>query len=333
MKNLLLIILTFVAIIAFAKPGSLDNTFGTHGKVITNLDSTINNGNSMLIQADGKIIVAGASGSNSINSQFALARYNTNGSLDSTFGINGKVVTTIFANSIIHALALQPDGKIIAAGEAHSNISSAVWMAIARYKTDGSLDTTFNGAGFAFGPGGNAKEIAYSVALQNDGKIVVAGDDYNMSSGSYTGLVARFDSIGKRDTSFASPSGYYFFGFGSHYDHLYSTAILPDGKILAAGETRSAGNYDFMLWKLLPNGKQDTTFNHIGFSNAYIDSTHEEQRDMVVQPDGKILLVGETHGVIGGIADMDFFYSDTIQTAVMIALSAMRVKSLQISAA
>jgi uncharacterized delta-60 repeat protein/LPXTG-motif cell wall-anchored protein len=165
-----------LAIVRYNTDGTLDNTFGTGGKVTIANESS--EGYSVMLQADGKILVSGRAYSDSTSS-FMVVRYNTNGSLDTTFGTGGKV-TTDFGNNRSEAMAMtsQADGKIIVAGTAI--MGSTYAYAVVRYNTNGSLDTTF-------GTGGKVTTVfdaisnAVSVALQADGRIIVAGtsdDDF-----------------------------------------------------------------------------------------------------------------------------------------------------------
>src|SRR5262249_29179472 len=129
-------------------PGSLDTTFGGTGKVTTDFAGGSDYAAALVLQPDGKLVAAGQAQANPQNtdSNFGLARYNTNGSLDTTFGGTGKI-TTDFSSQYDQgaALVLQPDGKIAVAGSAEVGNNSA--LAVARYNADGSLDTTFGGTG------------------------------------------------------------------------------------------------------------------------------------------------------------------------------------------
>src|SRR6185369_10627899 len=162
-----------------AAAGDLDPTFGTGGKVTTDIQGDFDKARAVAIQADGKIVVAG-SALNGANIDFAVLRYNTDGSLDTTFGTGGKVLTPVLdSDDFALAVAIQPDGKIVAAGLA---VTGADDIAVVRYNTDGSLDTTFDGDGkatFSILVGFN--DIANAVAIQPDGKIVLAGSTNNGS--------------------------------------------------------------------------------------------------------------------------------------------------------
>ncbi len=159
--------------------GSLDTSFGTGGKVVTTFSTGVSSARAVAIQADGKIVAVGISAFNYSNHIFALARYNTDGSLDSTFGEGGKVVNV---GGDVYAAAIQADGKIVAVGSTNYTDSGFITgrgFIVVRYNTDGSLDSTFGEGGKVVTRISDSAE-ASAVAIQSDGKIVVAG---NTSSG------------------------------------------------------------------------------------------------------------------------------------------------------
>lgn len=140
------LLLTFNTTQAGAQPGSPDNTFGTNGKVITPVGTFTDKAQAIAIQTDGKIVVAGYSQNEIRTSNFTVARYNINGTLDNTFDGDGKLTTAIgTSNSLAYAIAIQSDGKIVVAGSASNGANDD--FAVARYNTDGSLDNTFDGDG------------------------------------------------------------------------------------------------------------------------------------------------------------------------------------------
>ena len=179
---------------AQAAPGDLDPSFSGDGIVLTGFGGEIDGGSAVALQADGKIVVAGTTlgydESGDYQSDFALARIDADGSLDPSFSGDGKQITHFGTDTVstARAVAIQPDGKILVAGSAR--VSAVEWeFALARYGADGSLDGSFAGDGtVTTGPAGSAN----SVAIQTDGKIVVAGD---------SGL-ARYRPDGSLDTSF-----------------------------------------------------------------------------------------------------------------------------------
>src|SRR5205807_9863274 len=129
--------------------------------------------NQVLVQPDGKIILLGHTSTSSGFFNFALARYNSNGSLDSTFGGTGKVTTNFGILDDARSGVLQPDGKIVAVGS--TNTGSKTDLALARYNADGSLDSTIGTGGKVTTDLGGVNQAANSVVIQSDGKLVVAG--------------------------------------------------------------------------------------------------------------------------------------------------------------
>ncbi|MDZ8140820.1 MAG: DUF4347 domain-containing protein, partial [Nostoc sp. DedQUE04] len=266
----------YASVLAVVLP---DTSFSSDGKVTTDLGFiAIDIGRSVALQTDGKIIVAGDS-----NGDFALVRYNTDGSLDTSFNSNGKVTTDLGLLSIDigYSLAIQADGKIIVAG------TNGTDFALARYNSNGSLDTSFSSDGKVTTGFGLTIDIAHSTTVQADGKIIVAGTDGTDFA------LARYNSNGSLDTSFSS-DGKVTTDFGLlAIDIVYSTAVQADGKIIVAG----VSNGDFALARYNSNGSLDTSFSSDGkvttdFGLLAIDIVYST----VVQADGKILVAGESNG-------------------------------------
>ena len=167
---------------AYATPGHLDPSFGSGGEVTTSIGATDDTAYALAVQPDGKTVVAGYSNTGTLLSPvdvFALARYNTDGSLDATFGTGGKVTTAIgTVQDKAFALVIQPDGKIVAAGNSYDNILFQDVFALVRYNANGSLDPTF-------GVGGKVTTVVggyglvFALAIQTDGKLVAGGYTYN----------------------------------------------------------------------------------------------------------------------------------------------------------
>ena len=185
---------------ARATDGALDPTFDADGIVTTDLTNS-DVAYSVVIQPDGKIVVAGYTISG--NQDFALARYNTNGSLDTTFDTDGKLTTDLGGNNedVATSTALQPDGKIVVAG--YTNPTGGNYdFALARYHSNGTLDTTFDSDGKLITDLGGPDDEAQSMALQPDGKIVVAG--FSNASGIYDFAMVRYEAAPLATTLAAS---------------------------------------------------------------------------------------------------------------------------------
>lgn len=265
--------------------GSLDPTFDTDGKVTTPIASGNDFGQAVAIQADGKIVVAGYA-SNGTNDDFAVARYNTDGSPDTTFSGDGKVTTPISGFDQAYSVGIQPDGKIVAVG---ASGSSTLDFAIVRYNSDGSLDTTFDGDGKVTTPIGSSFDGAYSVAIQPDGKIVAAGYTDNAFDTDFA--IARYNSDGSPDTTFDG-DGKVVTAFGTSFDGAYAVAIQADGKIVAAGTSMNGAEFDFALVRYNSNGSLDTSFSGDGKVTTDVLGFDDFALSIAVQPDGKILTAG-----------------------------------------
>lgn len=225
-----------LALARYDTNGSLDTAFGTGGQVIApGLGDTTN---AVAIQSDNKIVVAGSSGF-----AFALARYNANGSLDTTFDADGKVTTDIGTGiDIANAVAIQADGKIVAAGQ--SPHGAGVAFALVRYNANGSLDTDFGTGGKVTTDFDKSLNIAQAIAIQSDRKIVAAG--WTNDSVVNVFALARYNTDGSLDTTFDA-DGKVTTAIGI-VNMVNAVAIQSDGKIVAAGRSDNA----FALARYLP---------------------------------------------------------------------------------
>jgi uncharacterized delta-60 repeat protein len=186
-------------------------------------------------------VVAGET-KNGSASQFALARYNTDGNLDTDFDTDGKVFTTVgSSNDYAYSVALQSDGKIVAAGRSMPSYED---FALVRYNADGSLDTNFGTGGKVTTPIGNDDDTANFVAIQTDGKIVAAGYSYGSSNIDFA--LVRYNADGSLDTNFGT-GGKVTTPIGGSSDIGTSAAIQSDGNIVVAGHSDNGSNYDFAL--------------------------------------------------------------------------------------
>lgn len=286
----LLTILFCCAVFTNGAPGDLDLTFNGTGKVTTVVSSgnpaTNVLGAGIAIQADGKTVMTGLC-LNGTNNDFCLVRYNTDGSLDTSFGVAGKVLRPIgtrFDNSL--KLAIQPDGKIVVVGTYQFNPANFDFIGVvARFNSNGSLDTTFSSVGFRF----VTMEIATSLAIQLDGKIVIAG--YTQATA--RAIVQRVNADGSNDGTFGNSgtSGYIEITFAvGRTDIFNSITVQTDGKIVVAGSSAS-GTPQFAVARLTTAGLLDTSFDTDGLVITPINAT---ARSVSVQPDGKIVAAGGT---------------------------------------
>jgi uncharacterized delta-60 repeat protein len=268
-----------------------DTTFGGTGSVP---QGTIPQ--DVALQPDGKIVTAGLryNGGSSNYYDFAVSRFNPNGSPDTTFGTNGTVFTDVSGQSDrAHAVVIQPNGEILVGGTGGDG-PHFFWV-LARYNPDGTLDTTFGNGGKLVtnpSPSGYYNEL-WDLALQPDGKILAAG---NIDTGSDTEFaVARYNPNGSLDTYFGAS------GIATSHptpgggDRAYSVLVQPDGGIVLVGGTNGGNSVShFALSRFMPWGYLDYTFGSGGTVITDIPGNYEEAFDAALQPDGKIVAVGQT---------------------------------------
>ncbi len=260
--------------------GDLDNTFDADGRVITDLGGG-EQANAVAQQPDGKIVVAGTS-----DDDFALVRYETDGSLDTSFSDDGQVITDLGGSEWGNAVAIQPDGKIVVAGASNQS------FALARYNPDGSLDTSFAGDGLLTlntdSLGGNfGAATGNAVAIQADGKILVAGS-IKQGEPKKFGL-ARVLGDGTLDLSFDS-DGFATAAFapgGLSNEEIKAIAVRVDGEIAAVGEYKSG---QFALARYNPDGSLDTSFGNAG--RVTVGSKVSTGYGVGWQADGSIVAAG-----------------------------------------
>jgi uncharacterized delta-60 repeat protein len=271
-----------------AASGDLDSTFGSGGRVTTATGNT-DSGNASAVQPDGKIVVAGTSRNLSDN-DFAVARYNFDGSLDTTFSGDGKVTTNLGSTyDSAAAVAIQSDWKIVAAGV--TRINNVDVFALVRYNPDGTLDTTFGGDGIVTTNISGDDAVA-DIAIQTDGKIVAIGDYLNTIVTSETWItVARYNADGSLDTGF-SADGKSFFSFGAGPNKAGGVALQTDGKIVVSGSS-TYSTQTFSVARLTANGNLDTTFNGSGTFKLSLSDYDARAYDVAIQTDGKIVAVGK----------------------------------------
>lgn len=274
----------------FNADGSLDAAFGAGGSVATLINGNASLAYAMALQADGRIVVAGST-SIAPASAFAVVRYNPDGSLDSGFGSGGAVVTPLLnVPASLKAVAVQADGKIVAAGT-YGGVGNGD-IGVVRYASDGSLDPTFDGDGIALiaaSPGGD--DTAEGIALQPDGKIVIAG---SVTVGTRNFLILRLNADGSLDTGF-NGSGILNFAVGVTVDDGASAVrIQPDGKILSAGWVRhfDGTRSDIALFRCTASGVADGGFGAGGVVVTPIGFLEEAAHASVLQPDGRIVAGG-----------------------------------------
>jgi uncharacterized delta-60 repeat protein len=306
------------ALVRYDTSGGLDSSFNGIGKTFTDFTGPTNaSADGVALQADGKIVVAGT-----VSGEFALARYNTDGSLDATFGSGGRAFTQFSQPAVAAGIVLQPDGRIIVAGSSAGAVSSG--FALARYKMDGGLDPTFGSGGLVTTTFGVNGASGAAVALQADGKIVEVGVAF---VGTQDFAVARYNPDGSPDSSFGGGSGQVTTDFSGNNDAASAVLIQPDGRIVVVGSTSdiSLSNQDFALVRYLPDGTTDGSFGPNGRVTTDL-SPQDGATGVALQLDGKIVVVGTANPSgapafavlrynVNGILDASFGTGGSVTTA------------------
>jgi len=273
--------------------GSPDNSFGPGGKATEDVGERLAQAKAVAVQPDGKILVAGAA-ENGISygqvTSVALTRLNPDGTIDRSFGKFGKITTTFGERaSAFNAVTVQSDGRIVAAGNAETN------FLVARYMSNGVPDVSFNGNGIATARIENDGNIANAVAVQADGKIVIAG-------GTSFGLafaILRFNTNGTLDSSFDG-DGKVEIDFGARFNLAGAVKIQPDGKNVVGGYAGIGGTTaGFAVVRLNTNGVSDSSFGTFGATLTQFPSGIALANTMTMQTDGKIVMAGAV--VVGSV--------------------------------
>src|SRR5690349_19998107 len=292
------------ALARYRSDGQPDTTFGNGGVITTSFGGNFAAASAVMVQPDGKIVIAGTVDFNpdlpGSGLDFALARYNASGTLDGSFGKGGKVVFDFFGSfDQANGAVLQPDGKIIVVGSAsYDSLNRDIGFALARFNTDGSID-------FGFGTGGKqitdffgAGAKANGVVLQQDGKFVVAGTASDSSTRPVATdiAVARYNADGSLDSAFGTAGETAIPFAGSSTEQGNALALTTDGKIVVAGAAFKtlATPPDFALVRYNSNGSLDTGFGSGGTITTDVAGGTDEVKAVAIQSDGKVVAAGRS---------------------------------------
>jgi uncharacterized delta-60 repeat protein len=292
------------ALARYTAAGALDPSFGEGGLVTTDFGGSYDWAYAMALQPDGRIVVGGVS-DRSGSRDFALARYNSDGSLDPSFGEGGRLVTPVrpLTTDVIHGLALQPDGKILAAGVTFDDTVSPRphgAFLLARYTPGGELDPTFGVGGIASTNfDGESYDEPYAIALQPDGRIVLGGSSNTGGGigrlfGADNLALARYLPSGLLDSSFGE-GGKVVVDAGSMQESIRALALDPEGRIVAAGRVNGEKRGDLLLARFRPDGSLDSSFGARGSGMTVTDlgTAEEGLSALALAPDGTIVAGGD----------------------------------------
>lgn len=263
--------------------GTIDLSFGNNGLVIKDMTSqgASDESTCLAIQSDDKVIVGGQVYNSQFNRmEFGLCRFLPDGSIDLAFGNNGIVTTSFGGNDYPKSLLIQPDSKILFAG--YTDIFGFN-MSVARFNSDGSLDTTLKGTGKLNAYGG----YLFKALVDTNLNMVLIGYTGNFVVGTTNNiLIKRFNSLGNIDSSFGN-NGVVVTDLGGS-EIIYTGAIQPDGKILVAGHKYN----DILIARYNENGTLDSTFNSVGYNENDFGALWNDIYSLVVLSNGKILATG-----------------------------------------
>lgn len=266
--------------------GTLDTTFGVGG-VVRYDNGNQDWGHDVVTQPDNKIIVVGHS-DNGTDRDLILLRYNANGSLDTSFGSGGVARYDGGNFDEGQSVILQADGKALVCGGSRTGTDENLEdIVLLRFNIDGTLDTTFGTGGVVRYDGGGY-DSGWSVAIQPDDKVLVAGDTTNGTE--YDLVLLRYNSNGTLDTTFGT-GGVATYNGGGNWDFGNSVVLQPDGKVLVSGNSHNGTNADLVLLRYNTNGMLDTSFGTGGvvrYDNGNIDSG----LSVALQSDGKAIVAG-----------------------------------------
>ncbi len=277
------------AIVRYGTDGSLDNGFGTNGVVKQPIGTGSDYAYAVAVQSDGKIIVAGT-GESAANTDMAVIRLNSDGSLDNGFGTNGIVDTSFVNTDYVKGLAIQADGKIVVGGYGSDDKE----FTVLRLNTDGSFDTGFGSNGVYRTSLSYGLISGGAIALQGDGKIVVGGSVYDSDNEFY---LFRLTTSGSLDNTFGTSGVTVFDVSNGADDYLTDIAIQEDDKIMAAGAVRNGSPYKFGVARFLADGSPDPGFatSSKEIINVGGGSNEDWAYAAALQADGHILMAGHSN--------------------------------------
>ena len=320
------------ALARYNADGSLDATFGDQGTIEIAFTDTIAYAAAVLVQPDGKIVVAGTLRARQSTGQlspadFGVVRLDSDGSPDVSFGTAGRVTTDFGSDDQAFTMLLQPDGKIVVGG------ASGFDFALVRYGPDGTPDPTFGDGGRVVTQVGGGGEGAAAIATQPDGKLVVVGyarPPYPPGTGGPNFALVRYDADGHLDPGFGSAG----IVTSDFVGKASAVVVQPDGRLVVGGQVAVPPfAADFTLVRYTPDGRLDASFGFGGLavtgffadhndSNCafryFRDSCGGDLRSLGLQPDGRVVAIGWDFRLTaegGQIAEIDFGRYETADCA------------------
>ena len=287
-------------VIRLNEDGTIDSTFGINGFATPEISTGDDFAYAAVEQPDHKILLAGTALDAGFNNQPCVVRLLENGSIDSTFGVNGVYRMTVSNNdNELTSIALQSDGKIVVSGHIDNGLTTGGQfdfdILVIRLNSDGTPDATFGTNGITITSNGIENvDDAFGTIVSSTGDILVSGFS-TQPNFSYDAILLKYDTTGVLDPAFGI-GGIVVFN-ENDFEVGFDLAEQADGKILFAG---NSGNFppasnDFLLARYLANGSPDPTFGINGRVITSIFPDYDEAEGIALQADGKAILVGKTY--------------------------------------
>lgn len=307
----LLVVSALFVTVAFGNTVPLDTSFNGTGYSIQGVvpSPEWSLGSSSAIQPDGKIVIGGITHLDGDHDKFAVMRLKADGTLDTSFGTGGSVVTPVGTDVAAGQILIQPDGKILLCGHAWMGDAAAYDFTILRYTSAGVLDTTFNSTGVVTRTfSGSSWDFASDLAVLPDGKILMVGSTSVGLVDQRDIVLMRFNADGSLDSTF-NGTGILTVADPTLSESAGSIMILSDSKILISGSKNDGVKDNFLLMRFNSNGTADTSFGTGGTTTTSVSSGSNGISSMALQSDGKIVAGGSGYMArysANGVLDTSF---------------------------
>lgn len=272
--------------------GSMDPSFGENGLALSGMTAPSTNGNSLALAGNGRILLGGSGRDENNADGFQMTCWRSDGKLDGAFGATGKVFTRAGeSGGDATCMALQADGKILLAGRANLK------MAVARYFADGRIDASFGDSGMAIIAAGTVYSRVYDMAVQPNGRILLAG--YSMPSSSQQCItLLRCLPDGSPDNTFGQGGQFTLPESAGSSATGYRLALQPDGKILigATRTTNQGTKSSFVVTRVLSSGALDAAFGEAGVAVISFGTFDDDLSSFILLPDGRMVAAGYSAG-------------------------------------
>lgn len=280
-----------MVLVRYNANGDIDNTFGNNGKMVLDINGQSDRVDVIKVLSNGKILVGGKN--SGVAPQYTLVQFNANGTLDNSFGTGGIAE---YSSGAVYGMVIQNDGKIVATGY-NSLISSH--FSLFRCDANGNLDSSFGTSGVVVTDPDSSEALAYSIAMQSDGKVLIGGIKFGVSYNQFA--LNRYNTNGNLDNTFGGDGKtevligepYQAVTFGQAYEPtIFSLLVQDDGKIVAVGQTDVDSIEVFALCRFNADGSLDNSFGTGGMVTTDIGNGSDIAYEAFLQPDGKILVAG-----------------------------------------